>query len=60
MAPKPIGELNPTFDIHGKRHVLLTQAIATVPTRELKRAVASLAAHHERIVRALDVLLDGF
>lgn len=40
-APKPINELNPVFDILGKRYVLVTQAIASIPGRELKRAVAS-------------------
>jgi toxin CcdB len=60
VAPKPIHELNPVFDIRGKRHVLVTQAIASIPGRELKRAVASLTEHHDRITRALDILLVGF
>jgi toxin CcdB len=59
-APKPIHDLNPVFEIRGKRHVLVTQAIASIPGRELKRAVASLTEHHERITRALDILLVGF
>ena len=58
-APKPIGELNPVFDIGGRPHVLVTQAIATVPARELKPAVASLAEHRDRVTRALDLLLVG-
>jgi toxin CcdB len=59
-APKPISELNPIFDIRGKRHVMLTRAIASIPARELKRAVASVAEHHDQITRALDILLVGF
>ena len=59
-APKPIGELNPVFDIGGRPYVLVTQAIATVPARELKPAVASLAEHRDRVTRALDLLLVGF
>jgi toxin CcdB len=59
-APKPISDLNPVFDIKGKRHVLLTQAIASIPERELKRSISSLAEHHDRIIRALDILLLGF
>lgn len=59
-APKPINDLNPVFEIHGKRHVMATQAIASIPGRELKPAVASLTEHHDQIVRALDVLLLGF
>jgi toxin CcdB len=60
VAPKPISELNPTFEIRGKRHVLLPQAIASIPGRQLKRAVISLHEHHDRIARALDILLVGF
>ena len=95
-APKPIGELNPAFDIGGRPYyrlsmkvdtsrfgsvsdsrgeawsrrdsrfsaigyyVLVTQAIATVPARALKPAVASLAEHRDRVTRALDLLLVGF
>ena len=60
ITPKPIGELNPIFDILGRRHVMVTQAIASIPGRELKRPVASLTDHHDRITRALDILLLGF
>jgi toxin CcdB len=60
VAPKPIDELNPVFEVRGKRHVLVTQAIASISGRELKRAVGSLAEHHDRIARALDILLVGF
>ncbi len=59
-APKPISELNPVFEIEGERYVLVTQAIASVPKHELKRAIASLNGHHDRITRALDILLLGF
>ena len=60
IASKPVGELNPVFDILGQPHTMLTQAIASIPARELRRAVANLAADHDRITRALDVLLVGF
>jgi len=59
-APKPISELNPVFEIRGERHVMVTQAIASIPGRELKRAVASLTEEHDRVIRALDTLLLGF
>jgi len=59
-APKPISELNPVFEIRGNRHVMLTQAIASIPGKELKRAIASLAPQHDAITRALDTLLLGF
>ena len=59
-APKPISVLNPVFEIHGERHVMVTQAIASIPERELKRAVASLAEQHYCILHALNALLIGF
>ncbi len=58
-APPPIKDLNPVFDIEGTPHVLLTQAIASVPVRELRRAIASLDQDHDRITRVLDVLFLG-
>ncbi len=59
-VPRPISELNPVYDIGGARHVLVTQALASVPGRELKRPVSGLAEHRDSITRALDVLLTGF
>lgn len=59
-APKLIRDLNPVFEIDGKPHVMVTQAIASVPTKELGRPVASLAGHRDEITRALDILLIGF
>lgn len=55
-----MADLNPVFEIEGQRHVMVTQAIATVPHRELKRPVASLEAHHDSVLRALDILLLGY
>ncbi|HUB13614.1 MAG TPA: CcdB family protein [Acetobacteraceae bacterium] len=52
-------DLNPVFDIAGQPHVLVTQAIATVPRRELKQPIASLLHRHDVILRALDILLSG-
>lgn len=52
--------LNPVFDIQGQPHALITQAIATVPRRELKGAVMSLKDRHDTILTAIDLLLTGF
>ncbi|HEY1932061.1 MAG TPA: CcdB family protein [Acetobacteraceae bacterium] len=54
-----VRDLNPVFEIDGQRNVMLTQAIATVPLRELRHRVASLSQHHDAILRALDILLTG-
>ena len=59
-APKPIRDLNPVFELLGKPYVMVTQAIASIPGRELKGVVASLTDQHDRITRALDILLLGF
>ena len=59
-VPLPISELNPVFEIKGKRHVMVTQALSAVFGRELKRVVTSLDAQHDSITRALDLLLVGF
>jgi toxin CcdB len=59
-APKPINELNPVFEIQGEQHVLIPQAIASIPCRELKQLITSLAAFHDIITRALDILLTGY
>jgi toxin CcdB len=56
---KLAADLNPVFEIEGKRHVMLTQAIATVPRRELRQVVTSLDAQHHTVLRAIDVLLTG-
>ena len=48
------------FEIGGTRHVLVVQAIASIPGHELEPTVSSLAAQHDRITRAPDILLLGF
>lgn len=39
---------------------MLTQFIAAVPARDLRRSVLSLATRRDEITRALDLLLAGF
>ena len=59
-APPPIRDLNPVFDIDGEPYVMVTQAIASLPTKELKKAAVSLDTRYDDIRRALDILLVGF
>ena len=56
----PLKVLNPVFPVAGEEAVMVTQAIATVPRTELRQPVASLDREHDRIARALDLLLTGF
>ena len=58
-APKPAGRLNPTFEVQGEPHVMVTQYAAAVELRELGPKVASLDAHDHQIGNALDFLLTG-
>ena len=58
-APPPIKDLNPVFDLYGKQYVMVTQALAAVPLKELREIELSLNAHHDEILRALDILLIG-
>jgi toxin CcdB len=57
---RPIAEINPVFELAGAPHILMAQSIGSVPARALRRPAMSLAAHHDTVTRALDVLLLGF
>jgi toxin CcdB len=59
-APKQARDLNPSFDINGQPHLMLTQFIAAVPKRELLKPRLSLRERSDEIARALDLLLIGF
>lgn len=60
QAPKPIGRLNPSFDIEGEPYVMVTQFAATIPATELKARVLSLAEQDFTVGNALDMLISGF
>jgi toxin CcdB len=59
-APLPARDLNPRFALADIEYLMVTQFLAAVPRTVLKERVASLALHHTAIVRALDLLLQGF
>jgi toxin CcdB len=59
-APKPARRLNPEFEVEGRRHLMVTQYIAAVPTSELGALVATLRVHDTTITEALDMLFKGF
>lgn len=52
--------LNPEFEIEGERAVMVTQALAAVPTTALHERRTNLADHHAKIAGALDMLFLGF
>ena len=62
----PLGEvprvarLNPVFTVDGERVVMATQLGSSVPKRQLRDRVTSLADRHDTIMSAFDVLLTGY
>jgi toxin CcdB len=58
-VPPPIRNLHPVFVIEGAEHVLVTQLIGAIRTRELGPTVGNLEAQRTEIIRALDTLLSG-
>lgn len=60
VVPSLVGQLNPVFRIEDGDVVLMPQNAATVLTRELGPAVASLEPQHYAIIDALDMLLTGY
>ncbi|TPL86692.1 plasmid maintenance protein CcdB [Mesorhizobium sp. B2-3-14] len=59
-VPPPMRKLHPIFEINGRKLVMATHLIATVPASELVESRLNLAKHHDDIVAALDMLLQGF
>ncbi|HYC06169.1 MAG TPA: CcdB family protein [Azospirillaceae bacterium] len=53
-------DLNPCLVVGGEEFVLMTHLLAAVPIAELSRPVTSLAAEHDTVLRALDMLFQGF
>jgi len=58
-APSPAKRLNPVFDIHNERHVMVTQFLSAVPVSILKTPISSYELHDEEITGALDMLTTG-
>ncbi len=59
-AMPPARYLNPVFVVEGAEVVMSTLEIASLARAELSgEVVTNLAAHHDRIIRALDFLPSG-
>lgn len=52
--------LNPRLEVDGRPFVLIAQELVTVRKSALGQSRGSLAAEHDRIIAALDVLFTGF
>jgi hypothetical protein len=53
----PVRDLHPKVLVDGAPHIVAVHLLAAVPRRGLGPAVGSLDAEHDRLLRALDVLL---
>ena len=59
-GPKPLGRLEPVFQIDGQPYVLHTAELAAIPTHLLGSPVADLSAFDYEIKGALDMVFSGF
>ncbi|HLL29629.1 MAG TPA: CcdB family protein [Allosphingosinicella sp.] len=55
-----VHRLNPVFSVEGERVVMATQLGSSVPARQLRDPVTSLAHEHTAIINAFDMLLTGY
>jgi len=59
-APPSLRKLHPIVEINGRKLVVATHLMATVPAKELGESRLNLTRHHDDIVAALDMLFQGF
>lgn len=57
--PLASGRLMPVVSIGPGEFLLLLPSLTSLPASDLRRAIASLAAHRDRIVEAIDWLFLG-
>ncbi len=60
LFTQPMRDLNPTFEIAGKRVVLDTAALAAIPSAQLRKPIAGLASQSGAVMAALDVLFGAY
>jgi toxin CcdB len=56
---KPMGRLNPGFEIEGRKLYLQPLDMAAFPARSLQRHVANLEDFRYQIIGAIDIVLTG-
>ena len=59
-APVPARTLNPIFQVEGVTVVMVSQFLAAVPEKILKKPLGSLDGFRQEITAALDLLFQGF
>lgn len=58
-SPERWERLNPSFDINGETHVMMTQFATALRLSDLGARVLSLESHRYAILGALDLLTTG-
>jgi toxin CcdB len=56
---KPMGRLNPAFEIEGRKVYLQPLEVAALPTRALSQHVATLEEFRYQIIGAIDLVFTG-
>jgi hypothetical protein len=51
--------LHPTIELAGRRYVILTEDLGSLPRHQLGRVVGSATSREYEIIAALDVLFTG-
>ena len=59
MLPTPASELNPEFEVVGRRVTMDSAALGVIPLALIKKAVGNLASQQMAIQNALDTLFGG-
>jgi toxin CcdB len=54
-----VGRLHPKVSIDAREYILGSSELTALPTEELKRRVANLAAHRAAIMDSMDLLFFG-
>jgi toxin CcdB len=57
-GPAP-GRLHPIVEVEGRRYVVLTEDLGSMPRTQLSRLVGSAESRHYEIIAALDMLFTG-
>jgi toxin CcdB len=57
---RPLGKLNPVFDISGRKYALYTQHMLAVPREAFGTRIANIRDQRDQITAAIDFLMQGF
>jgi toxin CcdB len=59
QLPGGAGRLTPLVTIDNREYLVATSGLTTLPSRDLKKRIANLAAHRSEMLGAVDLLFFG-